>query len=220
MRDRIFEGPSLDDALLQAGRLLGVATERLRYVRLEGGPNVRIAILAGSEETTEPEASIAPEERVGAVVSALAQALGSPIQLEWEPGEPSRLRLRLSGPGCAPLVEDATEPLKALELLLQKAVGGSPSSPRLTIDCEGYREGRDRELRALAARLAQEVREVGSAREAPRLNSYERRLVHMALSREPGLRTYSLGEGAERRLMVAPSADPGAEAVCPPEEPQ
>ena len=40
----------------------------------------------------------------------------------------------------------------------------------------------------------------------PRLNSYERRVVHMALAGEPGIRTSSVGEGAERRLTVAPAA--------------
>jgi spoIIIJ-associated protein len=220
MRDRIFEGPSLGEAVQQASRLLGVAGDRLRYVRLEGsGPTVRIAVLAGSEERSAAPESEAPEETIRGIVTALARAMGSPIQVQWEQREPSRVKLRLSGQGCAGLVEDGTLPLKALELLLQKAVGSSLSAPRLTIDCEGYREGRDRELRELAARLAQEVRERGAAREAPRLNSYERRQVHMALSTEPGLTTYSQGEGPERRLMVAPSAAALPEAA-PPKEPQ
>ncbi len=216
MKDRIFEGPSLDDVVLQACRLFGVAPDRLRYVRLEGGDRaVRIAVLAGSEGAPGPDTEASttlPDEKIDSIVTALAAAMGSSIHLEWVQREGSRLRLRLSGPGCAPLVEDGTQPLRALELLLQKAAGSDPSAPRLTIDCEGYREGRDGELRELAARLAQEVRERGSAQEAPQLNSYERRLVHMALSSEPGLRTYSQGEGAERRLVVAPSVPTLAEA--------
>jgi spoIIIJ-associated protein len=37
------------------------------------------------------------------------------------------------------------------------------------------------------------------------LNAYERRLVHVALQGEPGITTYSVGEGAGRRVTVAPA---------------
>jgi len=43
------------------------------------------------------------------------------------------------------------------------------------------------------------------------LNSYERRIVHMIVSERPGLETYSVGEGADRRVTIAPrrAADTG-----------
>jgi spoIIIJ-associated protein len=36
------------------------------------------------------------------------------------------------------------------------------------------------------------------------LNSYERRIVHMALQDEADVCTYSVGEGMDRRLTIAP----------------
>ena len=39
----------------------------------------------------------------------------------------------------------------------------------------------------------------------PPLNAYERRVVHMALSGVPGIVTYSVGEGADRRVTVGPA---------------
>jgi spoIIIJ-associated protein len=41
------------------------------------------------------------------------------------------------------------------------------------------------------------------------LNAYERRVVHVALQGEPGVTTYSVGEGSARRVTVGPAA-PGA----------
>jgi spoIIIJ-associated protein len=36
------------------------------------------------------------------------------------------------------------------------------------------------------------------------MNAYERRVVHVALQDEPGVTTYSVGEGSLRRVTVAP----------------
>lgn len=37
------------------------------------------------------------------------------------------------------------------------------------------------------------------------LGPYERRLVHMALADEPGIKTFSAGTGYHRKLHVAPA---------------
>jgi spoIIIJ-associated protein len=207
VRDRVFEGESLEAALAQASHLFGVTADRIRYVRLEtAGPGVRIAVLGGwVSGRPGPERSPAshPESAIHAVVDALSDAVGASIHKELRVSEASRPTLRLSGPGCAFLVDGDTGPLRALEHVLQRS--GGPGTPRLTVECEGYREGRERELRALAEELACRARERGEAQEAPWLNAYERRLVHIALATEPGLRTFSRGNGSERRLVVAPS---------------
>jgi spoIIIJ-associated protein len=41
------------------------------------------------------------------------------------------------------------------------------------------------------------------------MNAYERRVVHVALQAEPGVTTYSVGEGPSRRVTVAPAASEG-----------
>ena len=46
-------------------------------------------------------------------------------------------------------------------------------------------------------------------RETEPLNSYDRRQVHLALQDQPDLKSFSVGEGAARRVTVAPrTADP------------
>ncbi|PIR88385.1 MAG: hypothetical protein COU09_02525 [Candidatus Harrisonbacteria bacterium CG10_big_fil_rev_8_21_14_0_10_44_23] len=72
------------------------------------------------------------------------------------------------------------------------------------IDINNYRKERERlivELGKAAARKAiAEKKEV----QLPAMNSYERRLVHMELSMRPDIKTDSVGEGKERRIVIKP----------------
>jgi spoIIIJ-associated protein len=78
------------------------------------------------------------------------------------------------------------------------------------VECEGYRDHRDHKLRERALELAKAVEADGKPRRTEPLNSYERRIVHMIVSERPALETYSVGEGADRRVTIAPRRAAGA----------
>jgi spoIIIJ-associated protein len=80
---------------------------------------------------------------------------------------------------------------------------------RLVVDCEGYRSDRDRALHDEALALAAAVAGDGVPRKMRALNSYERRIVHAALTGHPAVHTFSVGEGGERRVTVAPKPPAG-----------
>jgi len=228
--DRAFTGRDVAEALAAAARALGVPAERLRYVILEagssgghgiGGTPARIAVLVEVSREPAPAAE-APRQadRGGArggndgsqvpglaavlrgLVRSLAEAAGVDLAADLEETE-DVLTVRLEGPGCALLLEEEGEVLRALEHLLQRAAARPGPRPRVVVACPGYRETRDESLRAEARALAQAVRGDGRPRESRPLNSYERRIVHLVVSEEPGLRTFSVGEGADRRVTVA-----------------
>jgi spoIIIJ-associated protein len=226
MSDRAFTGRDVPEALAAASRALGLPPERLRYVVLEAGTPgahgtsgtpARIAVLmeAGPARAAAPlgapVAPVAPFEPgpvLRALVRALAEAAGVDLAAEVEEGE-GVLTVRVEGAGCPLLLEEDGEVLRALEHLLQRAVTRPGSRQRVVVACPGYREQRDDSLRAEALALARAVILDGRPRETRPLNSYERRIVHMTVSEQPGLRTFSVGEGADRRVTVAP-AEPEA----------
>jgi spoIIIJ-associated protein len=226
MSDRAFTGRDVPEALAAASRALGLPAERLRYVVLEagtpgghgiGGTPARIAVLVeggGGRAAVPPPAAAEPPPATGSLlrglVRALAEAAGVDMAAEVEEGE-ALLTVRVEGPGTALLLEEDGEVLRSLEHLLQRAATRPGVRQRVVVACPGYREQRDDSLRAEARALAQAVRGDGRPRETRPLNSYERRIVHMAVSEEPGLRTFSVGEGADRRVTVAPAAEPEAE---------
>lgn len=63
-------------------------------------------------------------------------------------------------------------------------------------------------LRRLALRLAEEVARTGEPTELRReLNSFERRVVHMAVSEVEGVYTESVGDGPMKQVRILPTAE-------------
>jgi spoIIIJ-associated protein len=111
--------------------------------------------------------------------------------------------VRVSGPGEALLLEHGGEALRALEHVLQRAV--SRDEPRrLQLTSVRFRSERDGYLRELAGQLAEAVRNDGVPRETEPLNSYDRRIIHLAIQEQARVRSFSVGEGSARRVTVAP----------------
>jgi spoIIIJ-associated protein len=220
VKDPVFSGRDVDEAVALASAALGVPENTLRYVVLDpgkpaalgiGASPARIAILldrpAPPASSTPPEAPRAdPAAGARGILRAVAEAAHLEVSTEVIEEE-GAMRVLVSGPGREFFLEDDAAALKALEHLLQRMYGRRVSSRRVLLDCEGYRESRDEALRGRARGLAAAVRGDGQPRETGPLNAYERRIVHLALADEPGVRTYSVGEGADRRVTVAPDGE-------------
>lgn len=223
MKDRVFSGPSVDEAVAVASRSLGLSPGALRYVVLDPGSPARlgvsatptrIAVLADEPRAAAPTetrpAAEAPRAGVRRVLGAIVEAAGLDLAIEMEERDEALL-VRFSGAGRTFFFGGQGEVLRAVEHLLQR-ISARDQARRLKVECEGYREHRDAELQARARELATAVRRDGRPQTTGPLNSYERRVVHLALSGEAGVTTYSLGEGSERRVMIAPATgDPASD---------
>ena len=73
------------------------------------------------------------------------------------------------------------------------------------VDVEGYKRRRERSLVEMARRVAAEVRDTGDVITLEPMKPAERRIVHLALSEEPGVTTESVGSGNERQVEVLPT---------------
>ena len=72
------------------------------------------------------------------------------------------------------------------------------------IDFNGQEEARRRKLVARALSLAERVRVEKRSIELEPMPPKDRRLIHLALANFPGVRTYSVGKGEDRRVVIAP----------------
>ena len=57
-------------------------------------------------------------------------------------------------------------------------------------------------LEQLARRLAEEARDGGEVQIRKPLNSFERRVVHMAVADIEGVESHSVGDGDDKRIVI------------------
>ncbi len=232
MRDRLFSGADVEEALATAAASLGLPKAELRYVVLDEGTSggrglkptpARIAVLihenseggrvrpatghrASSPGTPPAEPEADPRARLQALVRAVADAGSLELEAQLEESEEALvLHLRGGGSSFFHGEDGRGAPLLAFEHLLQRACGRALYPRMLRVRCEGFRERRDQALAEEARELADAVRADGQPRTMEPLNAYERRIVHLALQDVPGITTFSVGEGRDRHVTVAPS---------------
>jgi spoIIIJ-associated protein len=126
--------------------------------------------------------------------------------------------LDVTGDDLAILIGRRGATLAAIQYLLN-VIGNRESEGDflVTLDVQGYRRRREEALLGLARRLADRVRQSGRPVTLEPMPSSERRIVHMALGDEHGISTYSVGEGEDRKVVIAPSRPPQSGAPGQPQ---
>ena len=98
------------------------------------------------------------------------------------------------------------ETLSALQYLLNVTVSGRYEGEHVFgLDIDEYRRRREQTLVEMAHRIAAEVRETGDVITLEPMSAAERRIIHLALQEEEGVRTESVGRGADRQVEVMPA---------------
>src|SRR5579875_3615346 len=96
------------------------------------------------------------------------------------------------------------ETLAALQLLVSLIVGHrTRHRMRIIVDAENYRQRREENLRSLALRVAQQVRNYRRSIALEAMPPHERRIVHIALADSKDISTESIGEGDARRVVIS-----------------
>jgi predicted RNA-binding protein Jag len=72
------------------------------------------------------------------------------------------------------------------------------------LDVNNYRQERENLIGELARAAAKKAVSTKGEISLPAMNSYERRLVHVALAVHPDVKTESVGEGKERYVIIRP----------------
>ena len=121
------------------------------------------------------------------------------VQAQWgqadEPGRIRPLLIDIRGDDLSILIGRRGETLSGKELKLPVAA---------LIDIEGYRARRERQLRQLARRVANQALETSRVMTLEPMPAYERRIIHIELRENPDVETESVGEGNRRKVTIIP----------------
>jgi predicted RNA-binding protein Jag len=93
--------------------------------------------------------------------------------------------------------------VEAMNHLLQM-IAKKNQSETIFLDINNYRHDRENLIAELARAAAKKSMATKEPISLPAMNSYERRLVHVALAIHPEVKTESVGEGKERYVIVKP----------------
>jgi spoIIIJ-associated protein len=115
------------------------------------------------------------------------------------------LLVDISGDDLSVLIGKRSETLNALQyisrLIVNKELGRSVT---LVLDVEGFRFRREKQLRTLAQRMADQAMKTGRRQLLEPMPANERRIIHMELRNHPGVLTESQGEEPHRKVTIIP----------------
>ncbi len=114
--------------------------------------------------------------------------------------------LEIEGETGGLLIGRRGQTLDAIQFLLNKMVYREEvgSSPRIQIDVAGYRARRAEALENLALRMASKARQGGRPLRLEPMPAHERRIIHITLEGQEGVRTESEGQGEHKRVVIIP----------------
>ena len=117
---------------------------------------------------------------------------------------PEGTRINLVGEDGGVLIRRGGEALQALQHVVattfRKQLG---DDNRIIVDCNGFRRDKDAEIRQMAKHMAEKARSSGIPQEMGPLNPYERRIVHLAISEEPGASSESIGDAFMKTVIIS-----------------
>lgn len=131
------------------------------------------------------------------------------VSAEYLPATDSRnrvpVRVNINGDDLSYLIGRQAETLNALQyissLIINKEIGRSVP---LIVDIEGYRDRREKQLRQIARRMADQAVSTGRRQVLEPMPANERRIVHIELRENTDISTESIGEEPRRKVTIIP----------------
>ncbi|GMV32188.1 MAG: KH domain-containing protein [Chloroflexi bacterium CFX1] len=144
------------------------------------------------------------------VISKLIHHMGLKAQVsahfdEADDGDHRAIQVDVRGEDLSALIGRRAETLAALQHVASLIVGKQTQQwAQVVVDVEGYRARREKQIRQLANRMADQVTKTGRKVTMEPMPSSERRIVHIELRGHPAVKTESAGEDPYRKVVILP----------------
>ena len=164
-------------------------------------------------ETSEKQSDIfeAAREVLGKLLELMdtpaSVTLSDEFTVEDEEGAISSIGLNIEGEDLGILIGRRGQTMASLQHMV-RLIMAHQMQIRLpiVIDVEGYKRRRCEALRALAGRLAEQVKTRRIPFTMEPMTAFERRVIHLALAGHPDVTTESTGMGEARKVVISPKS--------------
>ena len=114
--------------------------------------------------------------------------------------------IKIVGQDAGCLIGRKGETMEALSYLTSLAANRfEDSDEKISVDVADYRQKREKDLVAMAKKMAAKVAKSGRSYSFEPMNPYERRIIHATVSEINGVKSESKGEGSQRRVVIYPT---------------
>ena len=130
--------------------------------------------------------------------------LGFVVQIEETTNEGGNATLQIYTEESRRIIGRDGETLEAIQFLLNRLLQArDKNAEKVIVDCEHYRSMREDKIVHRVRELAERVRITGRSLQLEPMNSYERRIVHLAVAEIPGVSTESVGDAFSKTVLIS-----------------
>ncbi len=205
MKKLAMKGKDVKEAVNAASKVLGKGIDEIEYRVINEGKSGVLGVFGGEDAEIEAWGKTSPGEEAKNILQEILDKLGLMAIAEKKRDENGEIELNIKGEDLGQIIGKDGATLKALQTVMVAIIGNIYKEKiRVYVDAGGYKERHEKALERLALDAAKDVEESGKEKVLPPMTAADRRIIHICLKDSDKITTYSQGEGADRRLVIAP----------------
>ncbi len=204
LKSHKYEGKNSDELLNKALSELNASSNEIYY-------NLKEEVTGGLFKSKKYFLNVALKDDVVEYVKAYLKELTDLMNLKVEFETSKRenyIKINMISDNNAILIGKNGRTIESLQLLLKQSIQSKLGIKiNIILDSNGYKEKQQKNIERLAIKLARDVIKTKVEVKMDSMNSYERRLVHNALTDFKGVTTISEGEEPNRCVIIKPTEE-------------
>ncbi len=200
-----MKGKSVEEAINSALEVLKASRDDVEIKVISEGEQGVLGVFGGKDAEVEVRLKLSVAEEAKNVLQDLLDKAGHIAQVYLIEDTDSRVLLEIKADNPATVIGKDGTTLAAFQYLTSIIANKNKQNrKRIEIDCGGYKQKQTKRIEKIALETADEVEVSGKEIELPPMTAKERRIVHTAISNRKTVTSHSVGEGNNRRVVIAP----------------
>ena len=199
-----FTGKTVDEAVASALETLGLKKDQVEITVVENAAKGLFGIGGHPAKVLVTKKKDALDETVS-FLEGLFEKMGAEAEIDVTKKAGDKIVIDLKTNNSSALIGYRGEVLDSIQCLAGAIYNSDKDDySKVVVDCENYREKREKTLVSLAYKLADKAVRTSRKITLEPMNPFERRIIHSALSDFDGVKTESEGKEPNRYVAIIP----------------